>query len=195
MIPPPIIDRELFFGDPEIVGAQISPNGLFIAFIKPFKGTRNIWVKRTTEPFASAKPITADTTRPVDFYFWSRDGKYVLFVQDQAGAERPRGASALLFRLVSKMLGDPLFERFINAGLPATALRLEVGHYFRGEPQGSRNFCRAPLWPTLARATHLTLFPKGRHSLWVIWIIGTLGVDYPLGGRCDRLFNVRLSGK
>lgn len=44
--PPPIIDRELFFGDPEIVGAQISPDGVFIAFIKPFKGTRNIWVKR-----------------------------------------------------------------------------------------------------------------------------------------------------
>jgi dipeptidyl aminopeptidase/acylaminoacyl peptidase len=87
MIPPPIIDRELFFGDPEIVGAQISPDGKFIAFIKPFKGTRNIWVKRTTEPFASAKPITADTARPVDIYFWSRDGKYVLFAQDQAGDE------------------------------------------------------------------------------------------------------------
>ena len=53
--PPPIIDRELFFGDPEIAGAQISPDGVFIAFIKPFKGTRNIWVKRTAEPFASAK--------------------------------------------------------------------------------------------------------------------------------------------
>src|SRR2546425_13179100 len=40
---PPIIDRELFFGDPEISGAQISPDGRFIAFIKPFKGTRNVW--------------------------------------------------------------------------------------------------------------------------------------------------------
>ena len=39
---PPIIDRELFFGDPEIAGAQISPDGQFIAFLKPFKGTRNI---------------------------------------------------------------------------------------------------------------------------------------------------------
>ena len=85
--PPPIIDRELFFGDPEIVGAQISPDGVFIAFIKPFKGTRNIWVKRTAELFASAKPLTADTKRPVDWYFWSRDGKYVLFAQDQAGDE------------------------------------------------------------------------------------------------------------
>jgi dipeptidyl aminopeptidase/acylaminoacyl peptidase len=84
---PPIIDRELFFGDPEIVGAQISPDGKFIAFIKPFKGTRNIWVKRTEEPFDKAKPITADTTRPIPEYFWSRDGKYILFVQDKAGDE------------------------------------------------------------------------------------------------------------
>jgi dipeptidyl aminopeptidase/acylaminoacyl peptidase len=84
---PPIIDRELFFGDPEIAGAQISPDGAFIAFIKPFKGTRNIWVKKTAEPFDKAKPITADTKRPIPTYFWSRDGKYILFVQDKAGDE------------------------------------------------------------------------------------------------------------
>ena len=84
---PPIIDRELFFGDPEIAGAQISPDGAFIAFIKPFKGTRNIWVKKTAEPFANAKPVTADTKRPIPSYFWSRDGKHILFVQDKAGDE------------------------------------------------------------------------------------------------------------
>ena len=84
---PPIIDRELFFGDPEISGAQISPDGKFIAFIKPFKGTRNVWVKGTEETFDKAKPITADTTRPIPAYFWSRDGKYILFVQDKAGDE------------------------------------------------------------------------------------------------------------
>lgn len=84
---PPLIDRELFFGDPEISGAQISPDGAYIAFIKPFKGTRNIWVKRTAEPFSAAKPITADTARPVRSYFWSRDGKYVLFAQDKGGDE------------------------------------------------------------------------------------------------------------
>src|SRR5438309_7961860 len=84
---PPIIDRELFFGDPEISGAQISPDGKFIAFIKPFKGTRNVWVKSTEDSFDKAKPITADTTRPIPAYFWSRDGKYILFVQDKAGDE------------------------------------------------------------------------------------------------------------
>ena len=51
---PPLIDRELFFGDPEIAGAQISPDGAFIAFVKPFKGTRNIWVKKTAEGIDSS---------------------------------------------------------------------------------------------------------------------------------------------
>jgi dipeptidyl aminopeptidase/acylaminoacyl peptidase len=86
-VQPPIIDRELFFGDPEISGAQISPDGKFIAFVKPFKGTRNVWVKRTEEPFDAAKPITADKSRPISQYFWSRDGKYILFAQDKAGDE------------------------------------------------------------------------------------------------------------
>jgi hypothetical protein len=84
---PPLIDRELFFGDPEISGAQISPDGKFISFVKPFKGTRNIWVKRTEEPFDTAKPVTADKTRPVTQYFWSRDAKFILFAQDKGGDE------------------------------------------------------------------------------------------------------------
>ena len=83
----PLIDRELIFGNPEIAGAQISPDGQFIAFVKPYKDTLNVWVKKTGEPFAAAKLITADTKRPIPNYFWSRDSRYILFVQDQAGDE------------------------------------------------------------------------------------------------------------
>ncbi|MFN0109278.1 MAG: alpha/beta fold hydrolase [Blastocatellia bacterium] len=83
----PVLDRELFFGDPEISGAQLSPDGKFMAFIKPHKGARNVWVKKTDEPFNAAKPITDDTKRPVAGYFWSRDGKYILFSQDKGGDE------------------------------------------------------------------------------------------------------------
>jgi hypothetical protein len=85
--PPPVLDRELFFGDPEIIGAQLSPDGQYIAFLKPYKGSRNIWLKKTTESFDKAKLITADMKRPISEYFWSRDGKYILFVQDKAGDE------------------------------------------------------------------------------------------------------------
>ena len=84
---PPLIDRELLFGDPEISGAEISPDGKYIAFLKPLNKTRNIWVKKTEEPFDKAHPITNDTKRPIPAYLWSRDGKFILFVQDQAGDE------------------------------------------------------------------------------------------------------------
>lgn len=84
---PPLIDREIFFGNPEISGGQISPDGRYISFIKPFHGVRNIWVKKTTEPFKAARPVTADTNRPIPGYFWSHDSKYILYVQDKGGNE------------------------------------------------------------------------------------------------------------
>ena len=84
---PPIIDREVIFGDPQIAGGQISPDGAHISFLKPYKKVLNIWVKGFDEPFAAARPMTADTTRPVRGYFWSRDSKYILYVQDKGGDE------------------------------------------------------------------------------------------------------------
>jgi hypothetical protein len=84
---PAVLDRELFFGNPEITGAQLSPDGQYIAFIKPYKDTRNVWVKKAGEPFDAARLITADVKRPIPGYFWSRDSKYILYVQDNAGDE------------------------------------------------------------------------------------------------------------
>ncbi len=84
---PPLIDREVFFDNPEIAGAQISPDGKFIAFRKPYKGTMNIWVKRADEPFEKARLTTNETKRPVAGSFWSRDSKYILFTKDIGGDE------------------------------------------------------------------------------------------------------------
>ena len=84
---PPIIDRKLFFGEIEIAGAQISPDGQYLSFLKPYKGTRNIWVKKASEPFSAARPMSADATRPIRNYFWSRDSKYILYSQDVGGDE------------------------------------------------------------------------------------------------------------
>ena len=52
---PPLIDRELFFGNPEISGTQISPDGRFVSFLKPYKDTRNVWVKRASDPYTAEK--------------------------------------------------------------------------------------------------------------------------------------------
>ncbi len=84
---PPIIDRQLFFGEVNISGAQISPDGQWISFLKPFRGTRNIWVKKAGEPFSAARPVSAEAARPIRNYFWSRDAKYILYTQDMGGDE------------------------------------------------------------------------------------------------------------
>ncbi|HEV1285599.1 MAG TPA: hypothetical protein VNU44_09815, partial [Bryobacteraceae bacterium] len=82
-----LIDRELLFGNPEITGAQVSPDGEYLAFIKPWKNTRNLWVKKTEEPFSSARLLTTETKRPIGTWMWSRDGKYIAYVKDHDGDE------------------------------------------------------------------------------------------------------------
>ncbi|MCD6658758.1 MAG: S9 family peptidase [Lentimicrobium sp.] len=84
---PPLLDRELFFDNPEISGGQLSPDGKYLSFIKPYNGVMNIWVKKFDEAFDAARPLTADVQRPVRSYFWSRDGKYILYAQDKGGDE------------------------------------------------------------------------------------------------------------
>jgi|CXWL01.1.fsa_nt_gi dipeptidyl aminopeptidase/acylaminoacyl peptidase len=84
---PPLLDRELFFGNPEIAAAQISPDGQYIAFLKPWKDTRNVWVKKTSEPYEAARLVTAETKRPIPNFFWTRDSRALLFVQDKDGDE------------------------------------------------------------------------------------------------------------
>lgn len=84
---PPLIDRELFFGNPEITGAELSPDGKYIAFIKPLNDVRNVWVKLAAESFDKARPVTDEAKRPISSFFWSRDSQKILFVKDNDGDE------------------------------------------------------------------------------------------------------------
>ena len=83
----PLIDRMIFFGNPQIMGGKISPNGQSISFIKPYNGMLNIWVKDKSEPFDAARVVTNDQSRPITSYFWTRDSKYIIYVQDKGGDE------------------------------------------------------------------------------------------------------------
>ncbi len=116
---PPLIDRAIFFGDPEISGAQISPDGNHIAFIRPYKETRNIWLKGVDEPFTEARLVTAENERPIDKYFWSRDSRNILFVKDSAGDEN--------FNVYAV---DPLAKPATNAAAPSPR-NLTVGKKIR----------------------------------------------------------------
>ena len=83
---PPLIDRAILFDDPAVSGGQISPDGKWLTFMKPYQGERNVWVKAVDEPFDAARPLTA-LDRPVPGYFWTHDSENVLFVQDAGGDE------------------------------------------------------------------------------------------------------------
>lgn len=83
--PQPLIDRSLFFSDPEISDAQVSPDGKFLAFFKLVSGTRNIWVKRTDESLEKARPLTAGAGSSPQKFNWTRDSKSILFTRDIGG--------------------------------------------------------------------------------------------------------------
>jgi dipeptidyl aminopeptidase/acylaminoacyl peptidase len=84
---PPLIDRELLFGNPEIAGAQLSPDGQYLAFLKPWKDTRNVYVKGVSEPFSAARLLTTESKRPVAGYLWTQDSKYIVYAKDNDGDE------------------------------------------------------------------------------------------------------------
>jgi dipeptidyl aminopeptidase/acylaminoacyl peptidase len=83
---PPLLDRNLFFGNPQISGGQLSPDGQWISFMKEYNGIMNLWVKKFDEPFEKARPLT-NSSRPFYGYFWTRDSKFLLYVKDKDGDE------------------------------------------------------------------------------------------------------------
>jgi dipeptidyl aminopeptidase/acylaminoacyl peptidase len=84
---PPLIDRDIIFGNPEIAAAELSPDGKYIAFLKPWHDTRNVYVKTVDEPFSAARLLTTEKKRPIAGYLWSRDSKYIIYVKDNDGDE------------------------------------------------------------------------------------------------------------
>src|SRR4051812_25236844 len=84
--PVPLIDRAKLFGNPSKVAGRVSPDGASLAWIAPRDGVLNIWVAPSANPSA-AKPLTAETKRPIRQYFWSPDSKMILFLNDSGGDE------------------------------------------------------------------------------------------------------------
>jgi dipeptidyl aminopeptidase/acylaminoacyl peptidase len=82
---PPLIPLTHFFDNPEITGAQISPDGKWLSYLKPYREKLNVHVRSLGG--GAERRMTSDTTRPVTGYFWSADSRYLLYVQDKGGNE------------------------------------------------------------------------------------------------------------
>lgn len=85
---PPLIPLHQLFDNPERAGARLSPDGRTISYLAPRDGVLNIFVR--SRDGDHDRPVTDDRDRGVRSYFWSRDGRYILFVQDQGGNENYR---------------------------------------------------------------------------------------------------------
>jgi len=83
---PPLIPREVLFGNPEKVSPQISPDGKRLAWIAPDpKNVLQVWVK--TIGGTDDKVVTADKKRGIRRFFWAEDNKTIIYLQDTDGDE------------------------------------------------------------------------------------------------------------
>ncbi|MES3022948.1 MAG: S9 family peptidase [Pseudomonadota bacterium] len=82
----PLIERAKFFGNPTKTGSQISPDGKWLSWLAPRDGVMNVWVAPLAD-LSKAKPMTAETKRPIRGAFWAPDSKSVLYVNDKGGDE------------------------------------------------------------------------------------------------------------
>ena len=86
-----LIDREIFFGNPEIASGNISPDGSMIAFMQTYEGIMNLYVKGVNEKFDQARVLTKSKS-PILGYFWTHDSRFILYVNDKNGDENKQAA-------------------------------------------------------------------------------------------------------
>lgn len=85
---PPLIPRNVMFGNPEKADPQISPPGDRLAYLAPVEGVLNVWVG--TLGGNDFRPVTRDRDRGVRVYAWTFDGDHILYLQDRGGDENWR---------------------------------------------------------------------------------------------------------
>lgn len=81
----PLIPRRVLFGHPEKHSPRLSPNGRLLAFLAPYEGVLNIWVRTLNE--ADERLVTNEKWRGIQFFTWRPDSKHILYIQDQDGDE------------------------------------------------------------------------------------------------------------
>ena len=78
---PPLIPREVLFGNPEIIGVSLSPDGRRIAYLAPDQGVLNLWV-RDLDGDAPPRVLTKQRSRPQRGALWTPDGRYLISSRD-----------------------------------------------------------------------------------------------------------------
>ena len=83
---PPLISRDVLFGNPERANPKLSPDGQRLAWIAPDKkNVLQVWVKTVGKD--DDKMVTADKKRGIRQYFWAQNNSTLLYQQDNDGDE------------------------------------------------------------------------------------------------------------
>lgn len=81
---PPLIPMRDFFRNPQVTNYQISPNGKYIAFLKPWETRLNIHVQSIGK--TTIKRVTSVTERDIHWFHWANDNRLV-YPLDKGGDE------------------------------------------------------------------------------------------------------------
>ena len=87
---PPLIPREVLFGNPERAAPQLSPDATHIAWLAPDKkNVLQVWIKTVGQGIGQSddQMVTADKKRGIRQYFWAPDSKMLIYLQDGDGDE------------------------------------------------------------------------------------------------------------
>lgn len=83
---PPLIPREILFGNPERTNPQISSDGKILAYLAPDKENRlQIWLRIFGKE--DDRQLTVEKGHGIQHYTWTYDGEHLIFAQDTDGDE------------------------------------------------------------------------------------------------------------
>jgi dipeptidyl aminopeptidase/acylaminoacyl peptidase len=83
---PPLIPREILFGNPEKTSPKLSPDGKYLAYIAPDeKNVLQVWLQTVGEE--DNQILTADKKRGVRIFFWTYNADELIYMQDSDGDE------------------------------------------------------------------------------------------------------------
>jgi dipeptidyl aminopeptidase/acylaminoacyl peptidase len=83
---PPLIPREVLFGNPTKKDPQISPDGMYLSYLAPDKkNVLQVWVRAMTGQ--GEKQLTSEEKRGIQHYAWAYDNRHLIFARETDGDE------------------------------------------------------------------------------------------------------------
>ncbi|MEB3281729.1 MAG: S9 family peptidase [Lyngbya sp.] len=83
---PPLISRDILFGNPERTSPSLSPDGQYLAYIAPDdNNVLQVWLRTVGQE--DDRQLTADKKRGIRAFFWTYNPDQLIYAQDSDGDE------------------------------------------------------------------------------------------------------------